>query len=189
MIKNYQEAIQQAYKRGLSEYEADPRGKGRDAHIWALARKTALAKRSDGSKDKDLFHRIPPRPAPQLTKQPIHLDTILAWINEINDAMMRAGLERLNLSVCHLADHDHGKDPRVFAHTNHKKRTICVSKVWLHLPIQYAFGILVHEAGHEAAFQAWGNDREEAADTAAFDLLGWKISYDGPSFLQVARRA
>ncbi len=186
--KRAQNALRKAFERGLAEHQASPVGKGSFAQNWGVSRAYTLAKKSDGSKDKDLFAQIPDPSPPRLHAQAIALDTVQSWMQELNDAMIDAGLRPLLLEICAEADRDHKKDPRVFAHTNHKDRVICMSKFWLHLPIDRAFGVLVHEAGHEAAFQAWENYDEEAADVAALEILGWEIRYDGPSLLQTAKK-
>ncbi len=188
MKRKATDPLEIAYKRGLKEYQASPIGKGRSSQNWGISRAYTLAKKSDGSKDKDLFDAIPDPTPPRLHTQAISLDTVTTWVSQINDAMIDAGLAPLRLEVCGLADKDNKQDPRVFAHTNHKDRVICVSKAWLHLPIDHAFGVLVHEAGHEAAFQAWDNYDEEAADVACLELLGWEIRYKPPSLLQIAKR-
>lgn len=178
------QALQMAYIRGFEEYYRQPDRKGASAERWADARQIALEKRSDGSKDKDLFEFIPTPPPIQLQETPIEGQKIARWLAEINKRMKKAGLQPLEIHICHLADKDGKEDLRVFGHTNHKERTICLSNRWLYLPPVHALGILVHEAGHEAAFQAWDNYDEEAADCAAFDLLDCEIWYRPPFLLQ-----
>jgi len=85
---------------------------------------------------------------------------------------------------CPFAEDDHKKDPRVFAHTNCQKNTVCASPRLLHLPLPVQAGILAHELGHLLAYHWWKDWREEAADGVVFTYLGGQIEYKPPLYLQ-----
>lgn len=178
------QALEEALRRGLEDYEKDPSGKGKSPQAWAFSRVVTLAKKSQGSKDKDLFGFIPNPPPPRISENPATLEFWNDCMDKINARMNNAGLKPLKRKMCSIVSYENSKNPRVFAHTNHRKQTICICPQFLLLPRPFIFGILAHEAGHEAAFQAWGNYQEEAADVAAFELLGFNIRYQTDALLQ-----
>jgi hypothetical protein len=59
-----------------------------------------------------------------------------------------APLFEIRIERCSTADHDHYKDPRVFAHTHHKEDVICVSSSIELLDDANIYGVLAHEYGH-----------------------------------------
>lgn len=184
MSNEITKALDIAFYRGLEEYDQDPSNRGNSRELWGYSRMATLAKRSDGSKDTDLFSVIPP-PAPPLLSVPLPSSTLTKILLHLNKRMRKAGLQPIKRHECSLVDAAREKDPRIFAHTNHRKKTICYSKEILRLPLKHIWGIFAHEAGHEAAFEAWGNYEEEAADVAAFEMLDFVIQYQGESLLQV----
>lgn len=52
------------------------------------------------------------------------------------------------LAWCVVADADHKKNKRQYAHTYHRKNVICLANKFLKLPKKYQLGILFHEIGH-----------------------------------------
>ena len=95
----------------------------------------------------------------------------------------------VKLDLCYLAEKDHAKSKRVFAHTGHKKNTICVCKDFYDLPEDNMLGILWHEHGHivaeifedepESFDWDWLTDDDEVnADLVCYHLFGVPIHYD-----------
>lgn len=58
------------------------------------------------------------------------------------------GLVDTIIKRCVVADREHYKNSRVYAHTNHEEMTVCVSGSIDLLSINNIKGILVHEIGH-----------------------------------------
>lgn len=54
----------------------------------------------------------------------------------------------IQVKRCKVADHDHYKDPRCYAHTMHEPNIICVSSSMELLDDENIYGILAHEYGH-----------------------------------------
>lgn len=79
---------------------------------------------------------------------------------------------------CAIAERDHRKDVRNYAHTYHYPQTICLAKDFWKLPREYRDGVLLHEIGHLLA----GPDGSESdANDAVFDWAGAQIEYvDSP---------
>jgi hypothetical protein len=75
---------------------------------------------------------------------------------------------------CPIADRDHKKSLRQYAHTFHKIGFVCVSKEIWPLPELHLYGILAHEIGHLLAGQ---DASEEDADAAVEIELGLTIRY------------
>lgn len=80
---------------------------------------------------------------------------------------------------CPMARYDNFMDieGRVFAHTNHVYDVICIVEKASLLSYPYIYGILCHEIGHILAIKLWEDDRESAADEAAYCFLGMIIHY------------
>src|SRR5271157_5521159 len=53
-----------------------------------------------------------------------------------------------NIEICPLAEKEHKKSHRQYAHTLHFDNTICISKELLELPFGYVCGLILHEFGH-----------------------------------------
>ena len=79
---------------------------------------------------------------------------------------------------CPLANEEHRKAQRQYAHTFHREGQICVARAFYRLPERLQLAILLHEAGHILAGPRGG---EQAANNAASRYSGVKIRYqDGP---------
>lgn len=79
---------------------------------------------------------------------------------------------RLKIKECPLAERDHRKSKRVYAHYGHLPQTICVSREIYRIPANHTVAIIAHEIGH-----ALGGDTEKEANRIAEDLFGIKIRY------------
>lgn len=75
---------------------------------------------------------------------------------------------------CAIAERDHRKDVRNYAHTFHFPQTICFAKAFWKLPREYRDGILLHEIGH---LLAGPQGSESDANEAVFDWIGARIEY------------
>lgn len=78
------------------------------------------------------------------------------------------------ISWCPIAQADHKKSKRQYAHTFHRKNTICICKQFLLLPKRNQIGILCHEVGH---LIAGPRANEEQADIAANGFFRIRIKY------------
>ena len=79
---------------------------------------------------------------------------------------------------CAIAESDHRKDVRNYAHTYHYPHTICFAKAFWKLPREYRDGIILHEIGH---LLAGPEGSESDANDAVFDWSGARIEYvDSP---------
>ena len=76
----------------------------------------------------------------------------------------------LNIRHCKLADDEHRRSKRQYAHVGHYKRTVCVADAFYELPREYRIGILVHEVGH-----LLGAIDEEEADVLGIRATGIPI--------------
>ena len=65
---------------------------------------------------------------------------------------MRTILSFIILRDCHVAEKEHKKSFRQFAHTGHYPRVICVCEDMFKLPNNYIAGLIVHECGHIILF-------------------------------------
>jgi hypothetical protein len=89
---------------------------------------------------------------------------------------------------CPLADDEHKKSRRQYAHTFHRKNTICTADAFEDLPEENQLGILLHELGHlEAGAQRRG---EAAANDAILQNTGIRVEYkDSPHGRRLERIA
>jgi len=71
---------------------------------------------------------------------------------------------------CRVAERDHTRSRRQYAHTGHVKGVICVARAYYTLPVKYRVGVLLHEFGHLA-----GARDEMDADALAFKLFGVEV--------------
>ena len=80
------------------------------------------------------------------------------------------------LRHCEVADRDHVKRKRQYAHTWHiDDKTICVAKAFFSLPIEHKAGLIAHEIGH---LLIGPEEHEEyEADLAAMRKFGVVIRY------------
>lgn len=87
----------------------------------------------------------------------------------------------VRVETCSVAQRDHNKSIRQYAHTFCRGRainTVCVCDEFFDLPRGYFDGILAHEVGHLIAGPSLG---EDGADLAILAALGIKIVYkDSP---------
>ncbi len=60
-------------------------------------------------------------------------------------------LNGLLLATCSETEKEHQLSPRQYAHTGHKKNTICICEAFAELSDEFSLGILVHEIGHAVA--------------------------------------
>lgn len=75
---------------------------------------------------------------------------------------------------CPLADGEHKKSRRQYAHTFHRRGSICIARSFLKLPKRHKIGIILHEIGHLLA----GRSGSEAdADRAAEGYFQVRIRY------------
>ena len=82
---------------------------------------------------------------------------------------------------CVIADREHYKSRRSYAHTNHEPMTVCVSGSIDLLPINNIKGILVHEIGHiiHLNFPELVNDLEVGLSTDEEDTyLGVSVDQE-----------
>jgi len=76
------------------------------------------------------------------------------------------------VTVCQVANAEHAKSRRQYAHVFHKPGQICVADAFLDLPIEIRLGILLHELGHLAL----GNRGTETdADHMAREISGIEV--------------
>lgn len=77
---------------------------------------------------------------------------------------------------CRLADKDHARRKRQYAHTWHKdNKTICVAKVFWDLPLEHQAGLIAHEIGH--LLMGPEHHEEYEADLSAMERFGIVIRY------------
>jgi hypothetical protein len=89
-----------------------------------------------------------------------------------------------SLYICPIANIDHKKSLRAFAHVNHIPHTVCVSGYITQIPINNILGILAHEFGHLLAIEYWGDYSENAADRSCKQWLNLDIKYSFPHAMQ-----
>lgn len=77
---------------------------------------------------------------------------------------------KVRLRYCEDAESEHKESVRQYAHTGHRKNTICLAQAFDSLPEKIKRGILFHELGH-----LFGADGEEEADRLAWTMFGVKI--------------
>lgn len=103
------------------------------------------------------------------------------------------GLPHIKVAYCWIADRDHEKRKRQYAHWGHIKNTICVARAIDNLPDDNKRGIFLHEFGHvlDDYFDPETNaeermadridsieDDEDRADEFVARLIKAKIEYD-----------
>ena len=54
----------------------------------------------------------------------------------------------LKICTCSLANQDHQRSLRSYAHVGHLPRTICVAGAYWNLPVGHQRGLFWHEVGH-----------------------------------------
>jgi hypothetical protein len=79
-----------------------------------------------------------------------------------------------NVYTCPLADAEHGKALRQYAHTYHYNNTICVAHAFNKLPETHQLGILLHECGHQLAGPMGS---ESNANDAVHKATGIRVYY------------
>lgn len=85
---------------------------------------------------------------------------------------------KLVVRHCALADEEHKRSVRQYAHAFHKEGTICVAKAFEDLPRGFQTGILLHEIGH---YIAGPKGSEADATRLAESAFGVKIRFvDSP---------
>lgn len=134
---------------------------------------------------------------------PVHAEDILTLVESNRDVAPNPHSHgRLLLALCPLAERDHRKSKRQYAHTCHRDGVICICVAFHDLPDTIKYGILLHELGHlidpdedderkvdriaEAAFgvklkrvdhREYGNELEWVAEKdvhrAALVVAGW----------------
>ncbi len=89
------------------------------------------------------------------------------------------------IKVCPLANAEHERSMRQYAHVFHKPNVICVASAFQSLPLGYRLGVLLHEFGHLAL---GGCDHsEQQADGEVLWRYGIRIqrrSYNGARRLE-----
>lgn len=86
----------------------------------------------------------------------------------------------LKIKFCRLADKDHKRSKRQYAHTYHYPWTICFAKAAKNLKPREFAAIFAHEIGHLLAGPGDGLPHaavERAANRAANEYFGTKIRY------------
>lgn len=83
---------------------------------------------------------------------------------------------RLHIAPCPVAEHDHKKSKRQYAHALHRPKTICAAADFWGLPLGHLYGVLAHEIGHVLAKEAGLSSTEYQADQA-IEELGILIGY------------
>lgn len=78
----------------------------------------------------------------------------------------------LQLSFCPLAERDHRRSKRQYAHTCHRDGIICICEAFHDLPDTFKYGILLHELGHLIDPD---EDDEREVDRVAEHVFGVKI--------------
>lgn len=82
----------------------------------------------------------------------------------------------ITIRKCKLADDDHVKSLRQYAHTYHVKGTvICVAGAWTTLPLYVQMGLIAHEVGHLLAGHV--DHAESEADRLANKFFDITIRY------------
>jgi hypothetical protein len=84
---------------------------------------------------------------------------------------------KFKLLNCLVANRDHTKSKRQYAHSLHVEGVICVCSAFWDLPDKFFFGILAHEIGHMYAAEAGLESTEEEADMMAEQQLDVTIRY------------
>lgn len=83
-------------------------------------------------------------------------------------------MKKIKILQCELADEEHRKAKRQYAHTYHHKNVICLAWAWRNLTFNQFWAIMAHEFGHLLAGYE-GSERD--ANRAANEFFGVKILY------------
>jgi hypothetical protein len=95
-----------------------------------------------------------------------------------NPKLPSGTVRHYDVKLCPLANAEHAKRQRQYAHTFHHKNEICIANAFNDLPQTWQFAILLHEVGH---LLAGPNASEGAANKAIEKETGIPIKYkDGP---------
>jgi hypothetical protein len=81
-------------------------------------------------------------------------------------------MRKIKIQLCEIAEKDHEMDMRNYAHTFHRKNTICICEDFLNLPDRYFWAIMIHEIGHLLVGK---NGSEKDANRAAEEYFGVKV--------------
>ena len=100
-------------------------------------------------------------------------ELIQNWMK--NEFGLKINGRKIKVMWCALADKEHRKRQRQFAHTYHKKNMICLARAIMGLPLHNIQGIIWHELGH---LVIGPKGSEEAANRKAKKLCGHQIKYD-----------
>jgi hypothetical protein len=93
--------------------------------------------------------------------------------------------EKALIRVCSLANKEHAKSRRQYAHTFHFPMVICVADAFEELPLGYRLGILLHECGH--LYLGRDVESERAADEIIDRIYGVRLqrrTYNGARRLE-----
>jgi len=82
-------------------------------------------------------------------------------------------MNKFRIKICPLAEKDHKKDQRAYAHWGHYPKTICISQSIYRLPKQVSLALLLHELGHALC----DGEYEEEANKTIYNLFKIKIKY------------
>lgn len=82
--------------------------------------------------------------------------------------------KRVTVRLCQLADKDHQRSKRTYAHTYHRSSVVCVARAFNDLPPRYSWAILAHEVGH---LIAGPEGSEEDADRMAEEFFKITMRY------------
>jgi hypothetical protein len=102
----------------------------------------------------------------------------------------------MKLKHCTLADADHRRERRYYAHVLHRPDCICICKAFANLPDEHAYAILLHELGHLIDV---GEEDELAVDKLAAEKFnipirrvssryGRNLEYIEPKYVARAER-
>lgn len=81
--------------------------------------------------------------------------------------------DTFKIRVCPLANSDHKKNKRLYAHVDHRKDTICVARAIWGLPDKHFYAIFAHEVGHLIS----PKKGEAEANEAMLNAYGIEIKY------------
>jgi len=82
-------------------------------------------------------------------------------------------MSKIKVNLCSLAEKDHKKEKRYYAHWGHKPNTICIAKDFYFLPLNIKLALLLHEIGHALS----DSDYEQEANDIIEYISGIKIKY------------
>lgn len=84
---------------------------------------------------------------------------------------------KYKIKECELANRDHKKSKRQYAHVFHNINTICIANAMRKLPATHYYGILAHEIGH---LYTRGDEKE--ANAYMLVTFGIKIRYKDSAY-------